>query len=138
MIGSPKASRRRRRLAALAGVAVAVPTVLLATQTSASASADALGSCSYPYVCVYTSNGTKVGQFQDVTSGWQSFSRNDITQAKNTRNNDVVYFRYSNHYTSCVENNNESPLTIPNYGWVTGLQINDSDTCYQGSGPPPA
>ncbi|GAB6902097.1 hypothetical protein [Kineosporia succinea] len=115
---------------------VAATGTLITGGSPASASTSALGGCSYPYVCLYTSNGTKVGQFKDVTSGWQLFSRRDVTQAKNTRNDDVVYFKHSSGYTSCLENNTEASTYHDGYGPVVGLQINDSSTCYQGSGPP--
>ncbi|GAA0897932.1 hypothetical protein GCM10009574_078500 [Streptomyces asiaticus] len=102
--------------------------------TGGPAQAAALG-CDYPKVCFYTASKTKVGQFQDVTSGWQSFSRTDIYYAVNTRNDDVAYIRYSNGQTSCLGEG--QPNTIWDlrslYGanvYPNGVRISTSSDCY--------
>ena len=117
------------RVVAVASVAtMSIGATQLVSSTPALA---ALGNCAYPYVCVYSSNGTKVGQYRDITANFQLFSRTDVTQAKNTRNDDVAYFTYQNGQTSCVENNRESTnLLVGVYGYVRGIRISDSDTCY--------
>lgn len=126
--------RRARRwvltLATCLGVAIPAAVTL-----GASPAAAALGSCAYPYVCVYTANGTKVGQFQDFTSYFQGFSRTDIAFAYNTRHDDVAYFRYNSGHISCVEPGRQADLRISGWGYVSGIRITTNPTC---TFPPPA
>ncbi|MFC7614428.1 hypothetical protein ACFQV2_13755 [Actinokineospora soli] len=58
--------------------------------------------CEWPYACLYNSAGTKVSQYKAVTSGWQSFSRTDVYYGVNTRNDDVVYIRFTNGRVACL------------------------------------
>ncbi|MHC0432167.1 hypothetical protein ACX6XY_18560 [Streptomyces sp. O3] len=85
--------------------------------------------CPYPYVCFYAS-GSKTGQYQDVTSYYQSVnsaSRNANT-LYNTRNDDVAYVLYSNGSSKCVWP--KSHMDISNYPHqVTGIKISWSATC---------
>jgi hypothetical protein len=126
--------RPTRRLAAigaslplLLGATLATGTTGASAQTAAP---QALGNCSYPYVCVYNANQFKVGQYRDVTSSWQNFSRSDVTYAYNTRNDDVVYFRYSSNNTSCLAPGAQGDLRFSGYGYITGIRIDTSPVCY--------
>ncbi|MEW2445757.1 hypothetical protein [Micromonospora marina] len=118
---------RRRALAAVGAVAL-IPSSLVVTASPAQA---ALGNCSYPWVCLYNASQTKVAQYKDVTTYFQDISRTDIAWLKNTRNDDVVYIRYTSGYTACVENNREADLRISGYGRVNGIRISSSDTCFR-------
>ena len=91
-----------------------------------------LPACAYPYVCLYTSSQAKVGQFQDVTSGYQNFSRTDIWYAKNTRNDDVAYFRYNDGSIGCIGPNSEVNLRGGSFAGKipTGIRIDSSSVCF--------
>ncbi|MFD0497591.1 hypothetical protein [Streptomyces rhizosphaericus] len=88
-------------LAASAGTAVAVP---------AAAPASAAASCAYPYVCLFK-DGVRIGQFQDVTSGFQSLPSKPTGTASspitvtNTRHDDVAYIRFNTGTTVCLPRN---------------------------------
>ncbi|MER7063157.1 hypothetical protein AB0F32_07105 [Streptomyces albidoflavus] len=109
--------------------------VSVAAQTAASASAStpapvraAADTCSYPYVCLFK-NGTRIGQFQDVTSGFQDLpSRpsgpNLVVQ--NTRNDDVAYIRRANGITTCLPPKTSIGIVS---GTLTGIRIDSRSTC---------
>ncbi|MFE6599804.1 hypothetical protein ACFU9O_13765 [Streptomyces albidoflavus] len=109
--------------------------VSVAAQTAASASAPAptpvraaADTCSYPYVCLFK-NGTRIGQFQDVTSGFQDLpSRpsgpNLVVQ--NTRNDDVAYIRRANGITTCLPPKTSIGIVS---GTLTGIRIDSRSTC---------
>ncbi|WP_241692234.1 hypothetical protein [Streptomyces sp. N1] len=111
--------------------------VSVAAQTSASASTSAptpapvraaADTCSYPYVCLFK-NGTRIGQFQDVTSGFQDLpSRpsgpNLVVQ--NTRNDDVAYIRRANGITTCLPPKTSIGIVS---GTLTGIRIDSRSTC---------
>ncbi|MEI7031241.1 hypothetical protein [Streptomyces pratensis] len=112
-----------------AGVTAAA-LALLATPGTASAapapaaSASGIGDCPYPYVCLYhPTTGQKLGQFQDVTSGYQSITRRtyDVT---NTRYDDVVYFRHFNSYVCVKPRVNRTSLPA-----TDGIRISWEATC---------
>ncbi|MFB7601095.1 hypothetical protein [Streptomyces sp. NPDC056160] len=127
--------RSRQAVKRVAGAA-AVATGLLATSVGAAvaapttAVAQATASCAYPYVCLFK-NGVRIGQFQDVTSGYQSLpSRPTGTNSSpitvtNTRHDDVAYIRYSTGSTSCIPPLQSSAFT----GTLTGIRISSSPTC---------
>ncbi|MFE7671502.1 hypothetical protein ACFU5N_04720 [Streptomyces albidoflavus] len=104
----------------------------VAAQTAASASASApvrvADTCSYPYVCIFK-NGTKIGQFQDVTSAYQNLASrpsgpNLVVQ--NTRNDDVAYVRRTTGIVYCILP--KKSLTIAS-GTLTGIRIDSRATC---------
>ncbi|MFT7836924.1 hypothetical protein Q5530_12310 [Saccharothrix sp. BKS2] len=120
------------------GQVVAVPlTEASSTQASTARGSDgeigtsgALG-CAYPYACLYNSNRTKVEQFQVVTSGWQSFSRTDVYYGVNTRNDDVVYIRYTNGKVGCLGSGNASLVwNLRSLGVPNGIRIDSSSVCF--------
>lgn len=131
-------SSLRRSLGTVAGAALLAGAVVLTT--GAPAQAAALG-CTYPYVCLYTKSETKVGQFQDVTTDWQPFSRTDIYYAVNTRNDDVAYIRYSNGLTSCLGEGKPNSVWDLRalYGpdvYPNGIRIATESDCYPGTSTP--
>ncbi|MFC6090085.1 hypothetical protein [Saccharothrix lopnurensis] len=90
----------------------------------------ALG-CAYPYACLYNANQAKVGQFQVVTSGWQAFGRTDVYYAVNTRNDDVVYIRYTNGRVGCLGSGNASLVwNLRALGVPNGIRIDSSSVCF--------
>ncbi|GAB2989493.1 hypothetical protein GCM10027184_48530 [Saccharothrix stipae] len=90
----------------------------------------ALG-CTYPFACLYNSNKTKVEQFQVVTSGWQPFSRTDVYYAVNTRNDDVVYIRYTNGTVGCLTAGDASLVwNLRSLGVPNGIRIDSSPVCF--------
>lgn len=103
---------------------------LAGSASAQTATPQTLGGCSYPYVCVYTASQAKVGQYQDFTSYWQTFSRTDVAYAYNTRHDDVAYFHYSSGKTSCISPGNQADLRINGYGTITGIRIDTSPVCY--------
>ncbi|RZD87051.1 hypothetical protein C0Q63_12525 [Streptomyces albidoflavus] len=129
--------RRARTLGAVAMTLAMAGGVSVAAQTSASASASASApapvraaadTCSYPYVCLFK-NGTRIGQFQDVTSGFQDLpSRpsgpNLVVQ--NTRNDDVAYIRRANGITTCLPPKTSIGIVS---GTLTGIRIDSRSTC---------
>lgn len=127
--------RRARTLGAVAMTLAMAGGVSVAAQTSASASAPtpapvraAADTCSYPYVCLFK-NGTRIGQFQDVTSGFQDLpSRpsgpNLVVQ--NTRNDDVAYIRRANGITTCLPPKTSIGIVS---GTLTGIRIDSRSTC---------
>lgn len=129
--------RRARTLGAVAMTVAMAGGVSVAAQTAASASTSAPASapvraaadtCSYPYVCLFK-NGTRIGQFQDVTSGFQDLpSRpsgpNLVVQ--NTRNEDVAYIRRANGITTCLPPRTSIGVVS---GTLTGIRIDSRSTC---------
>ncbi|CAI4170661.1 hypothetical protein CCOS2040_18465 [Streptomyces albidoflavus] len=127
--------RRARTLGAVAMTLAMAGGVSVAAQTAASASAStpapvraAADTCSYPYVCLFK-NGTRIGQFQDVTSGFQDLpSRpsgpNLVVQ--NTRNDDVAYIRRANGITTCLPPKTSIGIVS---GTLTGIRIDSRSTC---------
>ncbi len=125
--------RRARTLGAVAMTLAMAGGVSVAAQTAASASAPApvraaADTCSYPYVCLFK-NGTRIGQFQDVTSGFQDLpSRpsgpNLVVQ--NTRNDDVAYIRRANGITTCLPPKTSIGIVS---GTLTGIRIDSRSTC---------
>ncbi len=129
--------RRARTLGAVAMTLAMAGGVSVAAQTAASASASAptpapvraaADTCSYPYVCLFK-NGTRIGQFQDVTSGFQDLpSRpsgpNLVVQ--NTRNDDVAYIRRANGITTCLPPRTSIGVVS---GTLTGIRIDSRSTC---------
>ncbi len=127
--------RRARTLGAVAMTLAMAGGVSVAAQTAASASAPASApvraaadTCSYPYVCLFK-NGTRIGQFQDVTSGFQDLpSRpsgpNLVVQ--NTRNDDVAYIRRANGITTCLPPKTSIGIVS---GTLTGIRIDSRSTC---------
>ncbi|PRW64729.1 hypothetical protein [Actinopolyspora mortivallis] len=100
-----------RRINKIVGCAAAAFSVLLGLPLVSAAPAQAL-SCPYPYVCLYDpDSGNRVGQFQDVTSGWQYITEDDYL-FKNTRNDDVVYFLTGGGDVFCIPPNQD--------GWTQG------------------
>ncbi|MFE2597367.1 hypothetical protein ACFXCZ_12835 [Streptomyces sp. NPDC059396] len=113
-------------LAASVGTAVAAPVA----PTAATAPASAAASCAYPYVCLFK-GGVKIGQFQDVTSGFQSLPSRPTGTASspitvtNTRHDDVAYIRFDNGTTVCLPPEYSTNFT----GTLTGIRISSSATC---------
>ncbi|MFI2671626.1 hypothetical protein ACWHAO_21155 [Streptomyces albidoflavus] len=97
---------------------------------AAAAPAPAADTCPYPYVCLFK-NGVRIGQFQDVTTGYQALpSRPTGTAASplhviNTRNDDVAYLRWSTGSTVCLPPKTENPVI----GTLTDIRISSSATC---------
>ncbi|WP_255953090.1 hypothetical protein [Streptomyces odontomachi] len=125
----------RASLGTVAGAGLLAGAVVMTT--GAPAQAAALG-CTYPYVCLYNASQTKVGQFQDVTTDWQSFTRTDVYYAVNTRNDDVAYFRYSNGLTNCVAEGKANTIwdLRSTYGPdvpPNGIRIATESDCYPGT-----
>ncbi|MFE0495201.1 hypothetical protein ACFW2M_10915 [Streptomyces albidoflavus] len=120
-------------LAMAGGVSVAAQTSASAS-TSAPASAPvraAADTCSYPYVCLFK-NGTRIGQFQDVTSGFQDLPSRPSRPSgpnlvvQNTRNDDVAYIRRANGITTCLPPRTSIGVVS---GTLTGIRIDSRSTC---------
>ncbi|MBQ0826602.1 hypothetical protein [Streptomyces tagetis] len=114
-------------LATSMGAATAAPATVPAPAT---APAEAAATCPYPYVCLFK-DGVRIGQFQDVTSGFQALpSKPTGTSASpivvtNTRHDDVAYIRFANGTTVCLPPEYTTSFT----GTLTGIRISSSATC---------
>ncbi|MER5550673.1 hypothetical protein ABT001_03130 [Streptomyces sp. NPDC002793] len=114
-------------LATSVGTAVAAPS---SVHTAATAPAQTAVNCAYPYVCLFK-NGSRIGQFQDVTSGFQSLPSRPVGTSSspivvtNTRHDDVAYIRYASGTTVCLPPEYTTSLT----GTLTGIRISSSATC---------
>ncbi|GAA4419673.1 hypothetical protein GCM10023148_19080 [Actinokineospora soli] len=87
--------------------------------------------CEWPYACLYNSAGTKVSQYKAVTSGWQSFSRTDVYYGVNTRNDDVVYIRFTNGRVACLPAGDAwSVYYLRSIGVPNGIRIDSSPICF--------
>lgn len=112
--------------ALMSGAAVAV--------TAGPAQAAALG-CVYPYACLYDFDNVLLHRYQVVTSGFQSTS-GDIVKGVNTRNDDVVYIRYTNGLIKCMPAGHSSSVYDAGYyGIVNGIRIDSASTCAYGQLP---
>ncbi|GAA2626422.1 hypothetical protein [Streptomyces vastus] len=117
----------RKQFAALALTgALATGGLIAGAAPAAAAPSGAQATCPYPYACIIK-NGSIIGRFRDVTSGWQNLPSRPRgpLQVVNTRNDDVVYIRYSSGSTACI---------TPNTTWstsstLTGIRISSSSTC---------
>lgn len=85
--------------------------------------------CKYPYACVYNSDVDIIGRYQDVTSGFQSITSTGVYYALNTRNDDVVYIRFTNGDVVCLPANDKSLWYLRDIGIPNGIRISSSDTC---------
>ncbi len=114
-----------RKAAGIAGTLALAAGLGAATTTPAQASPS---TCPYPYVCFYE-NGHKLGQFQDVTSHFQTLTTSQrATSVYNSRNDDVAYIRLSNGGTVCVPPKKTLALS-PYVARATGIRISWSSTC---------
>lgn len=96
------------------------------------AQAAAFYPCSYPYVCLYTTNPDAWAErYQVVTSGFQPFSRRDITEVRNMRNDDVAFIRYTNGTVRCVPagEGNVWVFQADTGGTPNGIRIDSSASC---------
>lgn len=132
--------RIRSLVVAMAGVIVGL--VLTASAGAAStaevASANRQGEehaagawgCQYPYACLYNADGKMVEKYKVVTSGWQTFTRQDVYYGVNTRNDDVVYIRYTNGNVYCMSAGDpDFAYYLRPYGIPNGIRISSSATC---------
>lgn len=124
--------RRARTLGAVAMTLAMAGGLSVAAQTAASASTSApvraADTCSHPYVCLFK-NGTKIGQFQDVTSGFQNLPSRPSGPnlvVRNTRNDDVAYIRRANGITTCLPPKTGIGIVS---GTLTGIRIDSRSTC---------
>ncbi|OKI57955.1 hypothetical protein A6A27_06850 [Micromonospora sp. CB01531] len=100
------------------------------TATATPAEAAALN-CPYPYTCLYDFNKVMMHRYQVVTSTFQSVSDGaDVAYGVNSRNDDVVFVRYTNGLVRCM------PAGTPNtiydvgyYGVTNGIRIDSSSSC---------
>lgn len=117
----------RKQFAALALTgALATGGLIAGAAPVAAAPSGAQATCPYPYACV-VKNGNIIGRYKEVTSGWQNMPSRPTgpLQVVNTRNDDVVYLRYSTGSVVCI---------VPNSTWstsntLTGIRISSSSTC---------
>lgn len=113
-----------------AATAVLVATgALLAggTVTARAADQSATATCSYPYVC-FIKNGTVIGRFKDVTSGWQALPSKPSAPLSvvNTRHDDVAYIRWVGGTTACLPP--QSTFSVSG-GQLDAVRISSSATC---------
>lgn len=119
-------SKLKQRLTGAAGVLVLTAGLGVAGTAPAQA---APTDCPYPYVCFYK-YGSKMGQYKDVTSGYQSVGKSSsATSIYNSRNDDVVYVRYSDGLVRCAPP--KAMLDLARYPAksITGVRISWSPTC---------
>jgi len=95
--------------------------------------------CTYPYVCLYTEYGDSAWaeRYQVVTSGWQTFARRDLHRARNTRNDDVALFHFTNGLTACVPSG--TPYRVYNIrarGVPDAIRISSEPSCSSFPGYP--
>ncbi|GGU98365.1 hypothetical protein GCM10010495_06460 [Kitasatospora herbaricolor] len=114
--------------------AVAASMASLSIAGASTAHADSQYGCQYPYVCIYaggTVNGSIIGMYRDVTSGYQNTSRTNVA-VLNTRNDDTVWLRYvsgGTTYYTCLEPATSIYNGASIYATLTGIRISDSPTC---------
>ncbi|MFJ4330756.1 MULTISPECIES: hypothetical protein [unclassified Streptomyces] len=129
-----KKLRRRLTSAAAAGVMAAAALVFGGTQPAV---ADQIGTCPYPYVCLYNSTtytGNYYAAYQVVTDYYQvPPSRRQPITVVNTRNDDIVRVRYvafGNQFTACLPPGARIYVN-PRGGnaTVTGIMIRPASTC---------
>ncbi|MEW2065607.1 hypothetical protein [Streptomyces sp. NPDC007346] len=113
-------------LSRVAATAAALPLLAGATLASAApanAAPSGIADCPYPYVCLYDSQTKrKVGQFKDITSGYQAIT-NRTYHVKNTRYDDVAYFRHFSSYV-CI-----APRAVTDLPAVNGIRISSEAKC---------
>ena len=89
--------------------------------------AAARSGCGYPHVCLYTGSGQRLGQFRDVTSGWQWLSRSFGARSfKNTRHDDVAYILTTTGRVICVRPGATGGVMN---GGATAIRISYRSTC---------
>ncbi|MCX2969762.1 MULTISPECIES: hypothetical protein [Streptomyces] len=114
-----------RTLASAAGAVVMAAGLTGAATAPAQAASEP---CPYPYVCFYK-GGSVSGQYQDVTSYFQTVSTSsDATSVYNSRNDDVAYVRLNTGSVVCVKPKTRLALN-PYSTRVTGIKISWSSTC---------
>ncbi|MER6768329.1 hypothetical protein ABT013_00695 [Streptomyces bacillaris] len=119
-------SKLKQRLTGAAGVLALTAGLGVAGTAPAQA---APKDCPYPYVCFYQGNG-KTGQYKDVTSGYQSVGRSSsATSIYNSRNDDVVYVRYSDGLVVCAPPKKQLNLSRYPAKSITGVRISSSPKC---------
>ncbi|MEU7926105.1 hypothetical protein [Micromonospora sp. NPDC049801] len=105
--------------------------------TAAPAQAAALG-CPYPYTCLSDQDKVIDHKYQVVTSGFQSISNGvDVVYGANSRNDDVVYVRYTTGLIKCMAAGKPNTLyDVGYYGIPNGIRIDSASTCAYGPIPP--
>lgn len=129
-----------RRLTPVLAVAIASG-VMAGPAAPARASAAANYGCPYPYVCFYLRDvgydwtedkiPTPVAKYRDITSYYQTLPTKGqkSTNIYNTRNDDVVYVKYSDNTVGCIENDTYTSLTRGKK--VTGVKISSDSNCWE-------
>jgi hypothetical protein len=97
------------------------------TVTARAAEQSATATCSYPYVC-FIKNGTVIGRFKDVTSGWQALPSKPSAPLSvvNTRHDDVAYIRWVGGSTACLPP--QSTFNVSG-GQLDAVRISSAATC---------
>lgn len=122
-------SRRISRKLALTGAAATVFGATLVV-TSAPAYAGGLG-CNYPSACLYNASEAKIGDFKVVTSGYQTLYSTNVYYGVNTRNDDVVYIRYTNGDEACMGSGNPNLVwNLRAFGVPNGIRISSESVCW--------
>lgn len=126
-----KAIQATAATALMSGAVVAV--------TAAPAEAAAL-SCPYPYTCLYNFDKGMIHQYQVVTSTFQSISNgSNVVWGVNSRNDDVVFVRYTNGVVACMQAGTPNTIyDVGYYGITNGIRIDSAATCGSSWKIPPA
>lgn len=96
--------------------------------TAAPAQAAALN-CPYPYACLYNLDNQLIHKYQVVTSGFQS-TGGDIDLGVNSRNDDVVYIRYTTGSIKCMPAGKPNNIyDVGYYGIANGIRIDSASIC---------
>lgn len=121
---------------ALRAAAAAVLLSGTAVGISATPAQAAALSCPYPYACLYNLDKQMLHKYQAVTSTFQSTS-GDIILGVNSRNDDVVYIRYTTGLIKCMPAGKTSTVfDVGYYGVANGIRIDSSSSCAYGQIPP--
>ncbi|MFD6567028.1 hypothetical protein [Micromonospora profundi] len=131
------AGKLRRALQASATAALMTAAGLAVT--SAPAQAAALG-CPYPYTCLYDFEKNLDHRYQVVTSGFQSVSNGAaVVYGVNSRNDDVVYVRYTNGLIRCMPSGQPNKIyDVGYFGITNGIRIDSASTCAYPTIPGPS
>lgn len=91
-------------------------------------------SCTYPQACLYNQVVDVLLRYKDITTKWQSFTRTDVYWGLNTRNDDVVYIRYTNGQTACLPAGDPmATYYLRDLGTPNGIRIDSSPVCASGT-----
>ena len=107
---------------------LAVTAVAVGLGVAPATAATAGAACPANVVCVYNTAQTRMGQYSEYTSYFQSVPGWGVASVQNSTPT-AVHFEYERGATSCVLGGRYADLEVAGYGKVTGIRLVNQNSC---------